>query len=86
MWNRRNYKPGLIALGVIGVIAISDAHAPALLGCSIKGNISYNSGEKIYHVVGQTFYDDTIISPDKGERWFCSEEEAVAAGWRKSRR
>ena len=86
MWNRRNYKIGMFALGLTGFFVASAIHAPALLGCSIKGNISLNSGEKIYHVVGQTFYDDTIISPDKGERWFCSEEEAVAAGWRKSRR
>jgi hypothetical protein len=27
----------------------------------------------------------TLIEPEKGERWFCSEAEAIAAGWRKSR-
>lgn len=53
--------------------------------CSIKGNIS-RSGERIYHVPGQEFYDDTQISPSKGERWFCSESEARAAGWRKARK
>ncbi|WP_456299102.1 sunset domain-containing protein [Marivita geojedonensis] len=25
------------------------------------------------------------MSPTKGERWFCSEAEARAAGWRKAR-
>ena len=53
--------------------------------CPIKGNIS-SSGERIYHVPGQQHYDDTRISRAKGERWFCSEEEARAAGWRRARR
>ncbi|MCH8345907.1 MAG: thermonuclease family protein [Chloroflexi bacterium] len=52
----------------------------------IKGNISLNTGEKIYHVPDGEFYDQTVISEDKGERWFCSEAGAVAAGWRKSKR
>ena len=53
--------------------------------CAIKGNIS-SSGERIYHVPGQALYDRTGISEAKGERWFCSEAEARAAGWRRARR
>ena len=53
--------------------------------CAIKGNVS-SSGERIYHLPGQAFYDRTRISEAKGERWFCSEAEARAAGWRRSRR
>jgi micrococcal nuclease len=53
-------------------------------GCRIKGNIN-SRGEKIYHVPGGKYYDQTVIEPEKGERWFCSEEEAVAAGWRRSK-
>lgn len=56
--------------------------APA--GCAIKGNVS-GSG-KIYHMPGQEHYDRTRISEARGERWFCSEAEALSAGWRKSRR
>ena len=52
--------------------------------CLIKGNIS-SSGEKIYHLPSQKYYDKTVIDEAKGERWFCSEEEAVSAGWRKSK-
>ncbi|MDO4889238.1 MAG: thermonuclease family protein [Candidatus Saccharibacteria bacterium] len=52
--------------------------------CNIKGNISY-SGEKIYHVPGQQYYNSTKINTEYGERWFCSEEEAQAAGWRKAK-
>lgn len=54
--------------------------------CNIKGNISIETGERIYHVPGQKFYDETRISPQHGERWFCTEAEARKAGWRKSRR
>ncbi len=53
--------------------------------CLIKGNIS-RSGERIYHVPGGQYYDRTKISPAKGERWCCSEAEAEAAGWRRSKR
>jgi micrococcal nuclease len=53
-------------------------------GCTIKGNINLE-GEKIYHVPGGQYYQQTVIEPELGERWFCSEEEAVAAGWRKSK-
>lgn len=53
--------------------------------CRIKGNIN-RSGDRIYHLPGQEYYDDTRISPMTGERWFCSESEARSAGWRKARK
>lgn len=53
--------------------------------CPIKGNIN-SRGERIYHVPGGQFYDRTIVDQSKGQRWFCSEEEARAAGWRRSMR
>lgn len=52
-------------------------------GCLIKGNIS---DERIYHVSGQRDYERTVIRPEDGERWFCTEDEAVANGWRKAQR
>ena len=51
--------------------------------CQIKGNIS-RSGERIYHVPGQQHYSKTRISGSRGERWFCSEGAARAAGWRRA--
>lgn len=54
--------------------------------CVIKGNVSINSGKHIYHVPGQKFYDATNIRPEYGERWFCTEAEARAAGWQRARR
>ena len=55
-------------------------------GCNIKGNISIDTGERIYHVPGQMFYMKTTISTQYGEQWFCSEDEARKAGWRRSKR
>ncbi|HWO73950.1 MAG TPA: thermonuclease family protein, partial [Dehalococcoidia bacterium] len=55
-------------------------------GCVIKGNVSQSTREKIYHVPGGEFYDATVIDPSRGERWFCTEAEALANGWRKSLR
>jgi len=55
-------------------------------GCAIKGNVSQSTREKIYHVPGGEFYDATVIDPSRGERWFCTEAEALANGWRKSLR
>ncbi|WP_394154261.1 thermonuclease family protein [Loktanella salsilacus] len=53
-------------------------------GCVIKGNIS-GSG-MIYHMPGQEHYGATQINVAKGERWFCTQSEARAAGWRAARR
>lgn len=58
--------------------------APPAGGCAIKGNIS-RAGEKVYHVPGSRDYDRTRISEGAGERMFCSEDEAKAAGWRAPR-
>lgn len=60
--------------------ALTDAEA-ASGPCLIKGNIN-RAGQKIYHVPGSPSYDQTQINEAAGERWFCSEREAVAAGWR----
>ncbi|WP_075291977.1 hypothetical protein [Pararhizobium arenae] len=54
--------------------------------CDIKGNISIGSGERIFYVPGQENYLDTVIRVEYGERWFCSEADARAAGWRKAGR
>ena len=54
--------------------------------CDIKGNISIQTGERIYHLPGDEFYDLTQVITSHGERWFCSEGEARDAGWRRSKR
>ncbi|MFD2172550.1 thermonuclease family protein [Rhodobacter lacus] len=58
------------------------ADVPPSTGCAIKGNISKNG--KIYHMPGAPDYLRTKIDPARGERWFCSEGEALTAGWRRA--
>lgn len=48
--------------------------------CPIKGNIT--SSGRIYHMPWSPWYEKVRIDTAKGERWFCSEREALAAGWR----
>lgn len=49
-------------------------------GCAIKGNIS-NKGQ-IYHMPWSPWYGRVKVDESRGERWFCTEAEAVTAGWR----
>lgn len=52
--------------------------------CLIKGNINSN-GERIYYTKDSINYTNTKITLP-GERYFCTEAEAEAAGWRKALR
>ena len=49
--------------------------------CLIKGNIN-KKGDRIYHVPGWKDYDKTDIDVEMGEQWFCTEQDALDAGWR----
>jgi len=49
-------------------------------GCAIKGNVTAHG--KIYHMPWSPWYAQIRMNPEKGRRWFCTEAEAVAAGWR----
>lgn len=66
--------------GAAGAAAASPAMPPRPGDCLIKGNIS--SSGRIYHLPGSDSYDATRIDESRGERWFCTEAEARAAGWR----
>jgi micrococcal nuclease len=76
----------LLMHGTALAAAKTPAKKPAVkpaAACNIKGNV--NKKEKIYHLPGCASYKTTIIETAKGERMFCSEKEAVAAGWRKAK-
>lgn len=81
---------GLASAAVVGGFLVAtepgSPTAALLADCRIKGNVSQDGGERIYHLPGQEFYDVTNIDPAYGERWFCTEAEARAAGWRKAMR
>ncbi|WP_416223073.1 succinoglycan biosynthesis protein exoi [Tianweitania sp.] len=83
---------GLLVAAAGGGAIASHVHEHGLIStavqrmdCKVKGNVSIETGERIFHVPGQKYYQQTMINPSYGERWFCSEAEARAAGWRKSK-
>lgn len=58
----------------------AEAKEKAPDGCPIKGRI--RSGARIYVLPWSAGYDGVRLRKARGERWFCSETEAEAAGWR----
>ncbi|MCY4319610.1 MAG: thermonuclease family protein [Alphaproteobacteria bacterium] len=77
LWRKKRRKHARTAPG-------QPPQSPSSAACFIKGNISANG--RIYHMPGGKYYERTGIDESSGERWFCSEAEARAAGWRRSRR
>ncbi|KGF72579.1 DNA-binding protein [Neosynechococcus sphagnicola sy1] len=85
---------GVVILAAIALITMqfSRSRSPSPItsitqpGCVIKGNISIEAGNKLYHLPGMQDYKSTVIDPVTGERWFCSESEAISNGWRKAPR
>lgn len=51
--------------------------------CVVKGNINAE-GERIYHLLGEQYYDSTVIGNNDGEMWLCDSEEAEYYGFRSS--
>ncbi|MFC1790240.1 thermonuclease family protein [Patescibacteria group bacterium] len=53
-------------------------------GCLIKGNVRRDRGTRVYHLSDCYNYQKIVINEQEGDRWFCDEEEAEKAGFRKS--
>lgn len=89
-WRGRNLQTTILGARHVPIHAQSQlvpqpyAAESAQTGCRIKGNINKKK-QRIYHVPGQRDYERTKISVEQGERWFCTEAEARAAGWRRAR-
>lgn len=61
-----------------------DAKRDAPDGCPIKGFV--RASTKFYTLPWSADYDRAKVHTEKGERWFCSESEAKAAGFTSSSR
>jgi endonuclease YncB( thermonuclease family) len=61
----------------------NEARAKAPQGCPIKGKVAGRRGDmvKTYHLPWSPTYIRLRIVSARGERWFCSEAEAQAAGF-----
>jgi endonuclease YncB( thermonuclease family) len=90
-WRHRNSKT--VILGAFGVplnaqsllVPLSATASAPSPECIIKGNVNRN-GERIYHMPGQRFYARIRMDVGGGRRWFCTPEDAEAAGWRRALR
>ena len=79
IWNTKFVRPSAFRSGQW---QDADSTASQAEGeCVIKGNIN-RKGDKIYHAPWSRSYKRTKINTSKGERWFCTEAEALAAGRR----
>ncbi len=50
-------------------------------GCPIKGRATGSGRAKVYVLPWQPEYERAAVSKTRGDRWFCTEEEAITAGW-----
>ena len=90
-WRVRNKKTTILGAAkappnahAILLASASGSVAPSP-DCTIKGNVN-GSGECIYHKPTSRWYAQIKMQINKGTRWFCSAEEAEAAGCRETRR
>lgn len=49
--------------------------------CVIKGNIDKSTGKHYYHLPSCRHYSQIVLDLDTAENYFCSESEAVKAGF-----
>jgi endonuclease YncB( thermonuclease family) len=90
-WRVRNKKTVILGFAkppenahAVLLASASGAVAPSP-DCTIKGNVN-SSGECIYHKPTSRWYAQIKMQIAKGTRWFCSVDEAEAAGCRETRR
>lgn len=89
-WRHRNAETQILGARLLPIdaqrrlVPQRPASADPVTGCRIKGNINQRK-KRIYHVPGQRDYERTRITEKTGERWFCNEDEARAAGWRRAK-
>jgi endonuclease YncB( thermonuclease family) len=90
-WRVRNKKTSILGAAkapdnanTILLASASGSVAPSP-DCTIKGNVN-RSGECIFHQPTSRWYAKIEMKISKGTRWFCSVDEAEAAGCRETKR
>lgn len=88
-WDWRHRDRQTVILGALSVpitaqsllLAPASASGAPSAECLIKGNVN-RKGERIYHLPGSAHYSQVNMNNNTEKRWFCTEAEAQAAGWR----
>jgi endonuclease YncB( thermonuclease family) len=90
-WRVRNKKTAILGAAkappnanAILLASASGSVAPSP-DCTIKGNVN-SAGECIYHKPTSRWYAQIKMHISKGTRWFCSVDDAEAAGCRETKR
>jgi endonuclease YncB( thermonuclease family) len=89
-WRHRNGQTIVLGATSVPISAQAELLAPSSAAsapspqCIIKGNIN-RRGERIYFRPGQLDYARVDMGKS-GRRWFCTEQDAQAAGWRPAAR
>src|SRR5580704_8799845 len=90
-WRIRNKKTAILGATkpppnahAILLASASGGVAPSP-DCTIKGNVN-GAGECIFHTRKSRWYAQIKMEISKGTRWFCSVEDAEAAGCRETKR
>ena len=90
-WRVRNKKTTILGAAKpppnAHAILLASASGPVAPSpdCTIKGNVN-SAGECIYHKPTSRWYAQIKMQINKGTRWFCSVEDAEAAGCRETKR
>jgi endonuclease YncB( thermonuclease family) len=90
-WRVRNKKTTILGAikpppGAMPILlASASGHVAPSPTCRIKGNVN-SAGVCIYHTPESRWYAKINMRISKGTRWFCSKEDAEAAGCRETRR
>ena len=90
-WRIRNKKTAILGATKpppnAHAILLASASGPVAPSpdCTIKGNVN-GAGECIYHTPKSRWYAQIKMQISKGTRWFCSVEDAEAAGCRETKR
>ncbi len=88
-WRVRNKKTAILGAAKppenARAILLASASGPVAPSpdCTIKGNVN-TAGECIYHTPKSRWYARIHMRVSKGTRWFCSVDEAEAAGCRET--
>ena len=75
IWSGDNERPGPWRTKVW-----EEAKRRAPSGCPIKGQVAGTA--RTYVLPWGPDYERVRVNPTRGGRWFCTEAEAIAAGWK----
>lgn len=69
-------------LGIFGPECKKTVADDVNTNCKIKGNIDKGTGERLYHLPTCRHYKYVVLDLDTDENYFCSEKEALDAGFK----